>query len=69
MHWGEEEKEAFWTIQELCTESPILAYANFKAPFTTHTDASRDGLGAVFYQVQEGRKRVISYASRSLSKS
>ena len=47
----------------------MLAYADFKAPFILHTDASGEGLGAVLYQAQEGRQRVIAYASRSLSKS
>ena len=56
-------------MQRLCTESPLLAYADFKAPFVLPTDASRDGLGAVLYQVQDGQKRVIAYASQSLSKS
>ena len=56
-------------MQRLCTESPILAYVDFKAPFILHTDASGDGLGAVLYQVQEGKQRVIAYASRSLTKS
>ena len=56
-------------MQKLCTESPILAYAKFKAPFVLHTDASGDGLGAVLYQVQDGQKRVLAYTSRSLSKS
>ena len=69
VYWGPEQKEAFETLQKLCTESPILAYADFKAPFVLHTDASGDGLGAVLYQVQDGQKRVIAYASRSLSKS
>ena len=68
-YWGPEQQEAFETLQKLCTESLILACANFKAPFVLHTDASRDGLGAVLYQVQDGQKRVIAYASRSLSKS
>ena len=48
---------------------PILAYADFKIPSVLHTDASGDGLSAVLYQVQDGQKRVIAYASRSLSKS
>ena len=33
-----------------------------------HTDSSLEGLGAVFYQIQNGVKRVIAYASRSVSK-
>ena len=69
VYWGPEQQEAFETLQKLCTESPILANADFKAPFVLHTDASGDGLGAVLYQVQDGQKRVIAYASRSLSKS
>ena len=31
VHWGPEQQEAFETLQRLCTESPILAYADFKA--------------------------------------
>ena len=69
VHWGPEQQEAFETLQRLCTESPILAYADIKAPFIPHTDASGDGLGAVLYQVQEGKQRVIAYASQSLTKS
>ena len=69
VHWGPEQQEAFETIQGLCTEFPVLAYADFKAPFILHTDASGEGLGVVLYQVQEGKQRVIAYASRSLSKS
>ena len=61
--WGLEQQEAFETLQRLCTESTILAYADFKAPFVLHTDASGDGLSAVLYQVQDGQKRVIAYAS------
>ena len=69
VHWGPKQQEAFETLQRLCTESPILAYADFKAPFILHNDASGDGLGVVLYQVQVGQKRVIAYASQSLSRS
>ena len=61
---GPEQQETFETLQRLCTESPILAYADFKAPFVLYTDASGDGLGAVLYQVPDGQKRVIAYASQ-----
>ena len=69
VYWGLEQQEVFETLQRLCTESPILAYADFKAPFVLCTDASGDGLGAVLDQVQDGQKRVIAYASQSLSRS
>ena len=41
---------------------------NFGKPFKLHTDVSVLGLGAVLYQEQDGVKKVISYASQSLSK-
>ena len=66
---GAEQQEAFETLQRISTEAPILAYADFKAPFILHTDASSDGLGAVLHQNQDGLGRVIAYASRSLSPS
>ena len=69
VQWGPEQQESFETLQRLCTEAPMLAYADFKAPFTLHTDASSDGLGAVLYQNQDGQRRVIAYASMSLSPS
>ena len=47
----------------------MLAYADFKYPFILHADASGNGLGAVLNQDQDGQKRVIAYASMSLSKS
>ena len=56
-------------MQRLCTESPILVNADFRAPFFLHTDASGDGLDVALYQVQDGQKSVIACASQSLSRS
>ena len=62
-------QNAFDNLKELCTITPILAYADFTKPFKLHTDAHVLGLGAVLYQVHEGVEKVISYASRSLTQS
>lgn len=49
------------------TTPPVLAYPNCELPFVLHTDASERGLGAVLYQQQEGKLRVIGYGSRTLT--
>ena len=46
-----------------------MADLDYQLPFVLHTDSSSEGLGAVLYQRQEGKLRVIAYASRSVSKS
>ena len=58
--WEQECQEAFDKLKELCTSTPILAYADFGKPFKLHTDASILGLGAVLYQEKDGVEKVIS---------
>ena len=56
----------FYKLKQLCSQTPILAYANYKKPFKLHTDASKNGLGAVLYQKQDGGTDcVIAYASHN----
>ena len=69
VEWSEVCQEAFEKLKEICSTTPILAYADYTKPFRLHTDASEKGLGAVLYQAQsDGTDRVIAFASRSLSK-
>ena len=67
--WSAECQISFETLIVKLTTSPILAYADYRQPFILQTDASRDGLGAVLAQQQDGHERVIAYASRTLSSS
>ena len=69
VEWTEAADSAFEHLKKLCISTPILAYPDYKLPFVLHTDSSSEGLGAVLYQKQNGKLRVIAYASRSVSKS
>ena len=64
--WKEEHQQSFQTLIEKLTTPPVLAYADCRLPFSVHTDASLNGLGAVLYQKQDNKERVVAYASRSL---
>ena len=70
VEWTNRCKESFDILKEMCSDCPVLAYADYTKPFILHTDASTMGLGAVLYHKQEdGKERVITYASRTLNKS
>ena len=65
--WTNVHQEAFDKLIECITNAPVLTFADFSLPFVVHTDASRDGLGAVLYQERDGKLHPVSYASRSLN--
>ena len=66
--WSDAANTAFEQLNTMCVSTPIFAYPNYQLPFSLHTDSSTDGLGALLYQKQDGKLRVIAYASRSVSK-
>ena len=67
VNWTSECQDAFEHLKHLCSQTPILAYADYTKPFQLHTDASKSGLGAVLYQKQtNGTEGVIAYASQDL---
>ena len=65
--WTTECQEAFEVLRQSLLSSPVLAYPDPNLEYILDTDASLDGVGAVLLQVQDGRERVISYYSRTLS--
>ena len=60
----ENEIKAFNKLKELLTKEPILKLPRFGERFTVHTDACKDGLGAILLQKYEDKIHVIAYASR-----
>ncbi len=65
-HWKGECRKAFDDLRAALTSAPVLAYPDYNQPFVVETDASDKGLGAVLSQKQNGKLRVIAYASRGL---
>ena len=61
VEWDEDCEIAFLLLKRLCTEVPILAYADYTKTFKANTDASKEGLGAIFYQTQDdGTDKVMA---------
>ena len=68
--WTVSCQQAFDILKTQLLTAPLLAYPDFKKPFTLETDASIKGLGAILSQVQDdGKLHPLAYASRSLSQS
>ena len=65
--WTSQHQEIVETTVEYLKSPNVIAYPDFSKPFVVHTDASNEGLGAVLYQVQEGKTRIVILASRTLS--
>ena len=66
--WTEQHQKAVEKLLDHLVSPPILGYPDSSKSFVLHTDASQEGLGAVFYQKKDGKMRVIGYGSRSLTK-
>jgi hypothetical protein len=60
--WGQKCEEAFQTLRQHLTTTPMLAQPDNAKSFDVYCDASGTGLGCVLIQ----DNRVITYASRAL---
>ena len=67
--WNTSCQEAFDKLKGHLTGAEVMSYPTESGEYILDTDASDFGIGAVLSQVQEGRERVVSYASRAISKS
>lgn len=65
--WTQEHQQVLRKLIDFLSEPPVLGYPDFEQTFLLHCDASQQGLGAVLYQKQQGKLRVIAYGSRTLT--
>ena len=67
--WSAACDESFRKLKEALVSSDVMGYPlNEGGEFILDTDASDVALGAVLSQIQDGRERVIAYASRAMAK-
>ncbi|CDH61470.1 hypothetical protein RO3G_12673 [Lichtheimia corymbifera JMRC:FSU:9682] len=67
--WTSEHDQAFENIKAAMQEAPVLSPPDLRYPFCVATDASKNGIGAVLYQVINDRYHYIGFMARSLTKS
>jgi hypothetical protein len=65
--WSEDCGIAFEELKVRLVSAPVLGMPNDNDKFVLDTDASDVAIGAVLSQIQDGKERVIAYASRRLS--
>ena len=69
VEWTPEYEESFEKLKRICTDTPVLAYADYEKPFKLTTDVSKMGLRAVLSQIgNDGKEKPVASASRTLSK-
>ena len=65
--WGEEHSKAFGQLKQVMTSVPVLGCPKADEPFILDTDASDLAIGGVLSQIQDGKERPISLASKVLN--
>ncbi|GKE32632.1 putative reverse transcriptase domain-containing protein [Tanacetum coccineum] len=61
-NWGDEQENAFQTLEDMLCDAPILALPKGTDDFVVYCDALNQGFGCILMQ----RNKVIAYASRQL---
>ena len=66
--WGKEQQNAFEEIKHRVIKPPLLHMPNHMGRFHLYSDMSKFTMGSTLYQIQNGKLKLIAYASKRLPK-
>ena len=64
--WGPEQDKSFQQIKKQLQRPPVLHLPRADGRVILYSDTSREGTGSSLWQVQEGKPRLIGFASKTL---
>ena len=64
--WGEAQEKAFKDVKLRLKNPPVLHLPKAEGRFILYSDTSTEGTGSSLWQIQEGKPRLIGYASKTL---
>ena len=64
--WGKEQQKAFEEIKRRLVKALVLHMPNSEGRFHLYSDMSKFAAGSALYQLQNGKPRLIVYASKRL---
>ena len=64
--WGEEQQTVLEEIKSRLQKPPVLQMPDRRGRFLLYSDTSKHATGSALYQVQDGRPKLIAYASKRM---
>ena len=64
--WGEAQEKAFKEVKLRLKNPPVLHLPRAEGRFILYSDTSIEGTGSSLWQIQEGKPKMIGYASKTL---
>ena len=64
--WGKEQEKAFQEVKDQLARPPVLHLPKADGRFILYADTSIEGTGSSLWQIQEGKAKLIGYASKTL---
>ena len=65
-NWGKEQQDSFEEIKSRLIKLPVLYMPNKTGRFHLYSDTSKFATGSTLYQIQNGKPKLIAYASKRL---